>query len=90
MVMNFPIAFRIHFCIMRFSRRLMFACHGLDQDIPARSPRKAKRFRLDGGRRLVEIVCGFLVAFGLLTRLAAFVASGECGGVFHDACANRV
>ena len=30
----------------------------------------------------VEIVCGFLVAFGLLTRLAAFVASGEMAAAF--------
>jgi putative oxidoreductase len=30
----------------------------------------------------VEIVCGFLVAFGLLTRLAAFVASGEMAVAF--------
>ena len=30
----------------------------------------------------VEIVCGFLVAFGLLTRVAAFVASGEMAAAF--------
>ena len=30
----------------------------------------------------VEIVCGFLVAFGLLTRIAAFVASGEMAVAF--------
>jgi len=30
----------------------------------------------------VEIICGFLVAFGLLTRIAAFVASGEMAVAF--------
>ena len=30
----------------------------------------------------VEIVCGFLIAFGLLTRIAAFVASGEMAVAF--------
>ncbi len=25
----------------------------------------------------IELVCGFLMAFGLLTRIAAFIASGE-------------
>ncbi len=35
----------------------------------------------------MEIVCGFLIAFGLLTRVAAFVASGEMAvGIFYDAC----
>jgi putative oxidoreductase len=26
---------------------------------------------------VIELVCGFLIAFGLLTRIAAFLASGE-------------
>ena len=26
---------------------------------------------------IVELVCGFLIAFGLLTRIAAFFAAGE-------------
>jgi putative oxidoreductase len=30
----------------------------------------------------VEIVCGFLVALGLLTRVAAFIASGEMAVAF--------
>jgi putative oxidoreductase len=30
----------------------------------------------------VEIICGFLVAFGLLTRVGAFVASGEMAVAF--------
>jgi len=26
---------------------------------------------------IIELVCGFLIAFGLVTRIAAFLASGE-------------
>jgi putative oxidoreductase len=26
---------------------------------------------------IIELVCGFLIAFGLFTRIAAFLASGE-------------
>lgn len=69
------------FCIMRLVVGLMFACHGLD-----------KIFGTFGGQRVevplmvvggwVEIVCGLLVAFGLLTRIAAFVASGEMAVAF--------
>ena len=34
----------------------------------------------------MEIVGGFLVAFGLLTRLAAFISTGEMAvAFFHDA-----
>ncbi len=60
---------------------MMFACHGLD-----------KIFGTFGGKVVdvplmvaggwVEIVGGFLVALGLLTRVAAFVSSGEMAVAF--------
>jgi putative oxidoreductase len=69
------------YCIMRLLAGLMFACHGLD-----------KIFGTFGGETggppliviggWLEIVCGFLVALGLLTRIAAFVASGEMAAAF--------
>src|SRR6202022_3561215 len=61
---------------------LMFAWHGLDK-IFGTFPPKAEALpplMVVGG--WVEIVCGILVAFGLLTRLAAFVASGEMAVAF--------
>ena len=70
------------YCIMRLVVGLMFACHGLDK-IFGTFTAKAEALptlMLVGG--WVEIVCGFLVAFGLLTRLAAFVASGEMATAF--------
>ena len=70
------------YCIMRFVVGLMFACHGLDKIFGTFTPRAEAlpTLMLVGG--WVEIVCGFLVAFGLLTRLAAFVASGEMAVAF--------
>ena|ERR1700736_5624855 len=69
------------YCTMRLLAGLMFACHGLD-----------KIFGTFGGETggpplivvggWLEIVCGFLVALGLLTRIAAFVASGEMAVAF--------
>jgi putative oxidoreductase len=69
------------YCILRLLAGLMFACHGLD-----------KIFGTFGGETggpalivvggWIEIVCGFLVAVGLLTRVAAFVASGEMAAAF--------
>jgi putative oxidoreductase len=70
------------YCIMRFVVGLMFACHGLDKIFGTFTPKAEAlpTLMLVGG--WVEIVCGFLVAFGLLTRLAAFVASGEMAVAF--------
>src|ERR1700730_11214062 len=70
------------YCIMRFVVGLMFACHGLDKifgTFIAKSETLPTLMMLGGW---VEIICGFLVAFGLLTRLAAFVASGEMAVAF--------
>jgi putative oxidoreductase len=66
---------------MRLLAGLMFASHGLD-----------KIFGTFGGQTggapiiivggWIEIICGFLIALGLLTRIAAFIASGEMAVAF--------
>mgnify|MGYP003296864916 FL=1 len=63
------------YCIMRLVVGLMFACHGLDKIFGTFTSKgeALPTLMMVGG--WVEIVCGFLVAFGLLTRLAAFVES---------------
>jgi putative oxidoreductase len=70
------------YCIMRLVVGLMFACHGLDKIFGTFSAKAEAlpTLMLVGG--WLEIVCGFLVAFGLLTRVAAFVASGEMAVAF--------
>ena len=67
------------YCIMRLVVGLMFACHGLDKIFGTFSPKGEALPPLMAFGGWVEIVCGFLVAFGLLTRLVAFVASGAGG-----------
>lgn len=64
------------YCIMRVVIGLVYACHG-----------GQKLFGLPGGGHgvsglefvagIIELVCGLLITFGLFTRLAAFLASGE-------------
>jgi putative oxidoreductase len=64
------------YCIMRVIVGLLYASHG-----------GQKLFGLPGGGHgvsglefvagIVELVCGLLITFGLFTRLAAFLASGE-------------
>ena len=65
------------YCIMRLIVGLLFACHG-GQKILGYPP-VAKAMSLDalgmvGG--YIELIGGFLIALGLLTRFAAFISSG--------------
>lgn len=64
------------YCLTRCVIGLLYACHG-----------GQKLFGFPGGGHgvdgmafaagIIELVCGFLIAFGLVTRIAAFLASGE-------------
>jgi len=64
------------YCIVRLIVGLNYACHG-----------GQKLFGFPGGGHgvgglafiagIIELVCGLLIAFGLFTRIAAFLASGE-------------
>lgn len=63
------------YAVLRIVTGLMFACHGAQ-----------KLFGMFGGKggaegmmlvgAIIELACGFLIALGLLTRPAAFLASG--------------
>src|SRR6202045_5329207 len=77
------------YCIMRLVVGLMFACHGLDKIFGTFTPKAEALPTLMMVGGCVEIICGFLVAFGLLTRIAAFVASGEMAVAFFMVHAPR-
>jgi putative oxidoreductase len=64
------------YCIMRLIVGLTYACHGGQKllGFPGGGHGVAGIEFIAG---IVELVCGFLIAFGLFTRLAAFLASGE-------------
>jgi putative oxidoreductase len=66
------------YCIGRLIIGLMFACHG-GQKILGFPPggHGAPEDMLGMIGAWIELAGGFLIAFGLLTRLAAFIASGE-------------
>lgn len=65
------------FCIMRLIVGLMFACHGgqLVLGMFGGMPGSDQPMMQIGG--WIMLVGGFLIAFGLFTRLAAFICSGE-------------
>src|SRR3954470_2548753 len=65
------------YCLMRLVVGLLFACHGGQKILGF--PPAAKAMQLDtlgmvGG--YIELICGFMIALGLLTCFAAFIASG--------------
>jgi putative oxidoreductase len=70
------------YSIMRLVIGLMFACHGLDKIFGtfAGKTEALPPLMMVGG--WLEIICGFLIALGLLTRIAAFVGSGEMAVAF--------
>jgi putative oxidoreductase len=66
------------FCITRLIVGLMFASHGGQKILgfpPGGHGPPEGALMITGG--WIELVCGLLVAVGFLTRLAAFIASGE-------------
>jgi putative oxidoreductase len=65
------------YCIMRIIVGLLFASHGGQKILgfPPGGHGTPQGLMLLGG--WLELVCGLLVAVGLVTRFAAFLASGE-------------
>jgi len=66
------------YCIVRLLIGLMFACHGGQKILglpPSERGLATSPLGLTAG--WIELTCGLLLAVGLLTRLAAFIASGE-------------
>src|SRR3954462_2124785 len=65
------------YCIFRIIVGLMFACHGGQKllGFPPGGHGAGEGIMLVGA--WIELVCGFLIAFGLLQRVAAFIAAGK-------------
>ena len=89
-----PILGKVHpqvYAIFRIMAGLLFAMHGTQKllgwppsDRP--SPPIASIYGLSG---IIELVCGLLIAVGLLTTLAAFIASGEMATAYFMAHAGK-
>src|SRR5947209_12263516 len=65
------------FCIARLIIGLMFACHGGQLVLGMFGGMQGSDSMMMQVGRWIQLVGGFMIAFGLLTRLAAFICSGE-------------
>jgi putative oxidoreductase len=66
------------YCLMRLVVGLLFACHGGQKILgfpPTAKPMQLDALGMFGG--YVELICGFMIALGLLTSLGALIACGE-------------
>jgi putative oxidoreductase len=77
-----PLLGRVHshvFALFRIVIGLLFACHGGQKllGFPPGGHGRPPLASLFGIGGIIELVCGLLVAVGLLGSVAAFIASGE-------------
>jgi putative oxidoreductase len=65
------------YALMRLVVGLMFAQHGAQKLFGLLGGHQMPLMSLMGLAGVIEFGCGLLIAFGLLTSLAAFIAAGE-------------
>src|SRR5262249_13716015 len=71
---------RLHvpvYALLRFISGMMFACHGAQKVLGWFDGHVQPTFSFLWVGGLIELVAGVLIAIGLVTRAAAFLASGE-------------
>jgi putative oxidoreductase len=77
------------YCIMRLVVGLLFACHGGQKLLgfpPGGHGHPEGTIMVLGS--WIELVAGFMIALGLVTRIAALIASGEMAVAYFMAHAN--
>jgi putative oxidoreductase len=70
--------------LLRFFAGALFSVHGMQKIFGFMAQPQPAPFTQAWIGGLIELVCGILIALGLFTRLAAFIASGEMAVAFFQ------
>jgi putative oxidoreductase len=71
--------------VLRIVAGLLFACHGAQKLFGVLGGRAVPLTSQFGAAGIIEVVCGLMIAFGVLTSIAAFIASGEMAAAYFIA-----
>lgn len=77
------------YALMRIVVGLLFACHGAQKLFGVLGGQQVTFASLMGLAGVIEFVGGLMIAVGLLTGFAAFIASGEMAYAYFTAHAPR-
>lgn len=77
------------YALLRIVAGLLFACHGAQKFFGVFGLRRVPIASQLGAASVIELACGLLIAFGLLTSIAALLASGEMAFAYFQAHAPR-
>jgi putative oxidoreductase len=73
------------YCLLRFVAGALFACHGAQKLFGVLGGQKVSGNTLMTIAGVIELGGGILIALGLLTSVAAFIASGEMAVAYFKA-----
>ena len=71
--------------ILRIVAGLLFAFHGAQKLFGVFGGRQVTLMSQMGAAGAIELVCGLMIAIGVLTGIAAFIASGEMAAAYFMA-----
>lgn len=75
--------------VLRIVAGIMFAMHGAQKLFGMFGGKQVPLMTQLGAAGVIEVACGLLIAAGLFTSLAAFIASGEMAAAYFIAHAPR-
>lgn len=77
------------YAALRIVAGALFACHGAQKLFGVLGGNQANLMSQFGLAGVIELVGGLMIAFGILTSIAAFIASGEMAVAYFQAHAPR-
>ena len=75
--------------VLRIVAGILFAIHGAQKLFGVFGGRQVPLMTQAGAAGVIEVVCGLMIALGVLTGIAAFIASGEMAVAYFTAHAPR-